>query len=150
MKHLRQHHYLILLAAIVGLIASLLSLDLHYSSFSSFCTISEKINCDVVNRGPYSEILGVPIALLGVLGYAALILFVLFEPSLRDTLSFTDQDWWLYLVIITAAMLLFAIYLSMLEAFVIEAYCILCLTSQAAILVAFFAALREWRAAKAR
>ena len=35
----------------------------------SYCAISEKVNCDIVNASSYSEFLGVPIALWGVAFY---------------------------------------------------------------------------------
>lgn len=43
----------------------------------SFCSLSEKVNCDVVNASDYSELFGIPITLLGAGFYAGLALAAL-------------------------------------------------------------------------
>ena len=126
---------LLILCAIMGIVVSALSLENHYSSESSFCTLSEKINCDVVNRGPYSEILGIPVALLGIFGYAFFGFFVLFHKQLTKWLDFEKKDYWFYLSLISSAMLAFALYLTGLEIFLIHAFCILCLISQGLVII---------------
>jgi uncharacterized membrane protein len=57
----------------VGFVISGVLLLNHYHAVSAgFCGINEWTSCDVVNRSPYSEILGVPVALLGMLGFLAM------------------------------------------------------------------------------
>ncbi len=64
---------LIAILAICGIVVSSESLQHHYAtSKTAFCDIGETFNCDIVNRSEYSSILGVPVALVGMLGYAAL------------------------------------------------------------------------------
>lgn len=59
--------------AICGIAISSLSLQRHYAtSKTAFCQIGETFDCDIVNRSEYSSILGIPVALIGMLGYAAL------------------------------------------------------------------------------
>src|SRR5271165_6450806 len=59
--------------AVGGIVVSSVSLQHHFaSSKTSFCDIGETFNCDIVNRSEYSTILGIPVALIGMLGYAAL------------------------------------------------------------------------------
>jgi len=43
----------------------------HHIGFASgeLCSPNDTFNCDVVNQGPYSEIGGVPVALIGIIGY---------------------------------------------------------------------------------
>src|ERR1700746_2459792 len=56
--------------AFVGAAVSSVSLYHHFSkSKTSFCDINESFNCDLVNRSTYSTVLGVPVALIGILGY---------------------------------------------------------------------------------
>ena len=47
----------------------------HPSTGTSFCSVDDVFNCDVVNRSAYSELFGMPIALLGA-GFYAACLFV--------------------------------------------------------------------------
>ena len=59
--------------AVCGIAVSSVSLQHHFAtSKTSFCDIGENFNCDIVNRSEYSTILGIPVALIGMLGYAAL------------------------------------------------------------------------------
>ncbi len=56
--------------ALGGVAISSVSLYHHFSkSKTSFCDINESFNCDLVNRSTYSTVLGVPVALIGILGY---------------------------------------------------------------------------------
>src|SRR5688500_16812730 len=68
-----------LVTAIVGWLVALYSLfhrqkinSLSMDS-SSFCNISETVNCDTVALSPYSAFLGIPTAAWGMLFYAAVI-----------------------------------------------------------------------------
>ena len=56
--------------ALAGVAVSSVSLYHHFSkSKSSFCDINASFNCDLVNRSIYSTVLGVPVALIGILDY---------------------------------------------------------------------------------
>lgn len=62
-------------AAGVGAMASVYLTVQHFvaqNGGSSMCNASAVINCDAVNRSPYSEIAGTPIALFGLGFYAAM------------------------------------------------------------------------------
>ena len=109
----------------------------HKESFvsGSFCTIGETFNCDLVNKGPYSEIFGVPVALIGVLGY--LFLAAAAYLHLRNP---NDRGYLVFLFVAAAGGLGFSGYLTGIEAFVLHAWCILCLTSQTIMLLIFAAA----------
>lgn len=139
-----KHTSWLLLLSLIGLIVAFASLSAHYEEGSSFCTISETFNCDAVNKGPYSEIVGIPVALLGVLGYLAFGILVWREKSIRKFLVFTKKDYAIYLLGFAGVMLLFSLYLTALEVFVIHAYCILCLISQATVLALFLVTLHKW------
>ena len=59
--------------AVCGVVVSSVSLQRHYAtSKTAFCDVGETFNCDLVDRSEYSKILGIPVALIGMLGYAAL------------------------------------------------------------------------------
>jgi vitamin-K-epoxide reductase (warfarin-sensitive) len=108
--------------AVVGVAVSSVSLVHHYgTSKSSFCDVSETVNCDIVNRSEYSTLLGIPVALLGILGY----LGVLVLTTIYRRRSRTPR------LLFWGAMagLGFALYLTYIEGFVLSTWCILCLSS---------------------
>jgi uncharacterized membrane protein len=80
----------------------------------------------VVNHSPFAEFppppfrqpenRGLPIAVLGILGYAAIALAAFF------------RRWWLVLGLVTGAVA-FSVYLTYVEAYVLETYCVWCVTS---------------------
>src|SRR5215470_6562977 len=60
--------------AAAGVIVSSVSLQHHYAaSKTNYCDIGEDFNCDIVNRSIYSTVLGIPVALVGILGYGSLL-----------------------------------------------------------------------------
>ncbi len=63
-----------------------MSLQRHYAkSATEFCDFSEKFNCDIVNRSEYSSFEGIPVAGIGVLGYATLFVLSTFSKSRAET-----------------------------------------------------------------
>ncbi len=121
--------------SVVGFALSTYSL-LHHESFVSgaLCDINATFNCDVVNRGPYSEIGGVPVAFLGLLGYG----FIHVAAHLRSRRP-KDQSLLTFLVLASAGAVAFSLYLTSLEAFVLKTWCIICVSSQISILTVFVA-----------
>jgi uncharacterized membrane protein len=108
--------------AVCGIAVSSVSLQHHFAtSKTAFCDIGENFNCDIVNRSEYSTILGIPVALIGMLGYAALAGLATVYRERPETPAM--------LLGAAAAGLAFALYLTYVEARVLGVYCILCLTS---------------------
>ena len=59
--------------ALAGLVLAVMLVGIHRDAaagLTSFCTISEEINCDKVALSSWSVLFGVPVATWGVLGYA--------------------------------------------------------------------------------
>src|SRR5260370_25932732 len=87
----REHTTRILFLAIAvlsvtGMIVSAVSLQRHYAkSATSYCEFGEKFNCDIVNRSEYSSLLGIPVAGIGVAGYALLLVLSTFNPVDNQT-----------------------------------------------------------------
>ena len=128
----KQHkllHYIVALA-LVGAAISVYSL-LHKSGVASgtFCTINDTFSCDIVNQSKYSSIAGIPVSLLGVLGY--LFMAVAAFMKIRQP---ADKGLTKFLVAASFGALLFSFYLTSIEAFVLHAWCMLCLGSQVVIL----------------
>jgi uncharacterized membrane protein len=113
--------------ALGGVAVSSVSLYHHFSkSESSFCDISETFNCDLVNRSAYSTVLGVPVALIGILGYLLILALATIYGEKAETP--------VMLLIVSCAGLGFALRLTYIEGHVLGVWCILCLTSLALIL----------------
>jgi len=123
---------LIALLSLAGISLSAVSLQRHYAkSATNFCDFSQKFSCDIVNRSEYSEIAGIPVAGIGVAGYAALFVLSTFWKSRPQTP--------LRLLIAALAGLAFALYLTYVEAYVLTTWCILCVGSLVVIcLIALF------------
>jgi uncharacterized membrane protein len=117
---------IIAVVAVCGIVVSSVSLQHHYAkSKTEYCDIGETFNCDIVNRSSYSSILGIPVALIGMLGYAAL--------AGLATVYREREDTPLLLLGGAVAGLAFALYLTYIEARVLGVWCILCLSSLSAI-----------------
>jgi uncharacterized membrane protein len=113
---------LIALLSLAGITLSAVSLQRHYAkSATNFCDFNQKFSCDIVNRSEYSEIAGIPVAGIGVAGYAALFILSTFWKSRPETP--------IRLLIAALAGLAFALYLTYVEAYVLTTWCILCVGS---------------------
>lgn len=124
---------LIAILSIAGVIDSGVAMQRHFAKSSTrFCDFNQKFSCDIVNRSEYSTLLGIPVALIGVAGYA--LLFVL-STLLRRRDETPNR-----LLIAALAGFAFALYLTYVEAYVLTTWCILCLISLALIsLISVFA-----------
>lgn len=126
-----------------GMILSAVSLQRHYAkSATEFCDFSQKFNCDIVNRSEYSEVQGIPVAAIGVLGYATLFCLSTFWNSRAETPN--------RLLAASIAGLGFALCLTYIEAYELKTWCILCVASQVLIfLITVLAIIAKVRSAKA-
>lgn len=104
----------------------------HYRPEALVCTVGG--GCETVQESSYAELLGLPVALLGLLAYLAVLVLVAWDSELARTLAAG--------VALTAAG--FAIYLITLQAFVIDAWCIWCLVNDL-VVVPLLAVLTVWR-----
>ena len=113
--------------ALAGIAVSSLALQNHYAkSASSYCDLGESFNCDIVNRSTYSVVLGLPVALIGIIGYAMLLALSTLYRAKAETPAM--------LLIAALGGLAFAVYLTYVEAFVLAVWCLLCLSSLVLIL----------------
>jgi vitamin-K-epoxide reductase (warfarin-sensitive) len=117
---------LVAVLAVGGIVVSSVALEHHYgTSKTAFCDIGENFNCDIVNRSAYSSIAGIPVALIGMLGYAALVGLATVYRERRETPAL--------LFLGALGGLAFALYLTYIEGWVLGTWCIVCLSSLALI-----------------
>jgi vitamin-K-epoxide reductase (warfarin-sensitive) len=109
--------YAIVLLALAGIIVSALALHVHYSTGVEPCDINAHWDCGIVNHSRYSMVHGIPVATLGILGYALIGLF-----------AFLRRRW--ITLVLSLGGLAFALYLSNIEAHVLEVWCLYCVISQ--------------------
>jgi uncharacterized membrane protein len=112
--------YLIALLAIAGIVVSVLALQVHYSTESAPCRLNDKWDCGIVNHSPYAVFHGIPVAAIGIAGYALIAVLALMRR----------RDWLLLAALVGMG---FALYLTNIEAHVLYVWCLYCVISQAII-----------------
>jgi uncharacterized membrane protein len=117
--------------AIIGLLVSVYMTIYKITSNDSMCIGSK--DCSVVNQSRYAEIYGIPVAVFGILGYAAILAVLLLERSP----GFFKQNGTMLLFGFSLTGFLFTLYLIFLEIAIIKAYCPFCITSQVAMTFIF-------------
>lgn len=129
MKHWRRVAWV---AALVGVLDSIYLTVLKFSNNKSLC-IQGVGDCWSVNTSIYSEIWGIPIALLGLVAYAAILLLLWAEQ--RSHLIQPYADFIFFGV--TLIGVIYSAYLTYLEIAVIKAICPFCVVSAVAMLILF-------------
>ena len=107
---------LIAILALAGAVVSALALQVHYSTATEPCDINAKWDCGIVNHSPFAEVLHIPVAALGIVGYLAM-----------GGLALARRRRMLAALALIA--LGFSLYLTYIEKYVLEVYCIYCVTS---------------------
>ena len=119
---------LIIVFSLAGIgISSYLILH-HYGYFvdlAHLCNIADKVNCDIVNFGPYSEIFGIPTASFGLVWFISVLMIAAYSLKNKDMMIYK------FLFIWSIVAVAFAGYLIYLEIFVIQYFCLFCTTAHA-------------------
>jgi vitamin-K-epoxide reductase (warfarin-sensitive) len=132
--------YLVALLAVAGIVVSVMALRVHYMdpALAPPCAVTEKFDCGAVNHSRFAVFPPrtfdedpkgghhIPVAALGIAGYALILVLALMER------------WWLVFEAAQIGFLL-AAFLSYIEAFVLEKWCIYCLWSQGIVAVILLA-----------
>jgi uncharacterized membrane protein len=108
--------WVIVLLALAGVVVAALALHVHYSTGTEPCSINEKWDCGIVNHSPYAMMGPVPVAAIGIAGYAALGVLALARRK----------------KLVLVAVLLgvgFSLYLTHIEKDVLLVWCVYCVTS---------------------
>lgn len=109
------------LVALAGLAVAGYLTWAHYADSSVLCPVGG--GCETVQESRYAEIAGVPVALLGVLGYGAILALLAWDgPTAR-----------LGAAMLALTGLLFSAYLLVMQLFVIDALCTWCVVNDVVI-----------------
>ncbi len=117
--------------AIIGLFVSIYMTIFKLTENASMCIGSHA--CVTVNSSVYSEIRGVPVAAVGIVGYLAIIIVLLFE----NRGEFFKENGLTILFGLTLLGFLFTLYLIYVEVAILHAFCPFCVTSQVAMTILF-------------
>jgi uncharacterized membrane protein len=117
---------------VIGLLVSFYMTIYKITSDERMCVGSK--DCSVVNASRYSEVYGIPVAVIGVVGYAAILAVLLLERKI----GFLEQNGSMAFFGLSLTGFLFTLYLIFVEVALIKAYCPFCITSQVAMTLIFF------------
>lgn len=103
-------------------------------------------SCETVNSSKWATFLGLPVAGWGVAWYVAMFALALVSTGSRFLESLVVST---VLLGVAATGLVFTLYLTYLELFVINAICQWCVVSAIIVTVIFFVTVADWRETKA-
>ena len=124
--------WLFIIFASIGLVDSLYLIWIKIANDKVYC-LPGLGDCWTVNTSQYSQVLGIPVSVFGVIGFLIILLLALF----KDRNKFFHANQVTLLFGITLAGFLYSIYLTYLEIFVINAICPFCVLSAISMTILF-------------
>jgi uncharacterized membrane protein len=119
---------LICLSILGILLASYLFYNFLTKPLIESCYFNSHINCDAVTKGSLSTLFGIPVSLVGLIGYIVILLCSIFKKQL------------LVLGMVTFGMV-FCLFITYQEVFRLKVICPVCLTCQLVMLTVFLLAI---------
>jgi uncharacterized membrane protein len=119
---------------ILGLLVSIYMTIYKLTSNDSMCLGSG--DCHTVNSSEYSEVNGIPVAVFGVIGYAAILAVLFYEPRNR----FFKENGTLMIFGMALTGFIFTVWLIYVEIALLKAICPFCVTSQVSMTIIFILA----------
>jgi uncharacterized membrane protein len=120
---------------VIGLFVSIYMTIYKISGNEGMCLGSG--DCSTVNASRFSEVNGIPVAVIGIIGYVAILAFHLFEN--RNT--FFRQNAILLIFGMSLTGFIFTVWLVYVELALLNAICPFCVTSQVAMTLIFIIAI---------
>jgi len=120
--------------ASIGIALSTYLLKLHievHSGYESFCDISDKLSCSTVALSKYSTFLGIPNGTWGIIVYSIILLAALVFINSKKLQDSFKHLWLAFL----AGCVIYSLYLTGIEAFVLKTFCIFCLGQQLMLII---------------
>lgn len=135
-----QRSHMMTAFACIGVVLSILMTWAHFNSTSAFCPPTlEGVPCDIVNQSIYSEIAGIPVAALGILGYLIMAYLAVAQTkkgSLKDPM---------YLHLITLGAFAFTIWLNYVQFAILMTLCLFCEMSAVTVVSLVLLSYQNWR-----
>ena len=121
----------LLVLVVIGLLVSIYMTIYKYTGNDGMCVGSG--DCKTVNASRYSEIYGIPVALVGVGGYASILAMLLLEKRY----AFLRKNASMILFGFATLGFMFTLYLVYVEVTLLKAYCPFCVASQTTMTLIF-------------
>ena len=118
--------FLIVILCLAGVVISGMALGEHYNTKPSPCSINDRWDCGIVNHSPYAIFHDIPVAMIGIVGYALLGAIAGRLPRVT--------------ALIALLALIFTLRLTWIEWKVLGVWCIYCVSSQITIAIIFLLA----------
>jgi uncharacterized membrane protein len=113
--------WILALLSALGIVVSSLALHVHNTLETEPCDINAHWDCGIVNHSHWAVINfaghGIPVAVIGIAGYAVLLL-----------LSLLGRFGLIFFAAVVGC--IFALYLTYIEAHILQVYCLYCVISQ--------------------
>lgn len=120
---------------VIGLLVSIYMTIYKISGNEGMCLGSG--DCSTVNASRFSEVNGIPVAVIGIIGYVAILAVHLFE----NRNAFFRQNATLLIFGMSLTGFLFTVWLVYVELALLNAICPFCVTSQVAMTLIFIVAI---------
>lgn len=127
-------HRVLIALLVVGLLVSIYMTIFKITGNEGMCLGSG--DCSTVNASRFSEVNGIPVAVIGIGGYLAILGIVLLE----NRNSFLKQNGTLMVFGLSLGGFLFTLWLVYVELVLLKAICPFCVTSQVAMTLIFIVA----------
>jgi len=121
----------ILLLSLVGLLVAVWIFDHHLSikhanssDVSSFCSVNETFDCNVVAKSEAAEWFGIPVAGFGILFYLAFIACGFVYSTTHGYSNQQSRGVYFFLAVVGAIP---SLYLLLVSAFILKTFCLMCL-----------------------
>jgi uncharacterized membrane protein len=124
-------NWISIILAVIGILDSIYLLVYKISNNNAMCLGNG--DCATVNASRYSEIYGIPVSLLGLVAYLAVLALLIFE--MRNIVTKENSN--LLVFGISLVGVVFSAYLTYIEYFVIYAVCPFCVLSAVVITLLF-------------
>jgi uncharacterized membrane protein/protein-disulfide isomerase len=152
---------LLLALALLGLGAAATSSYVHYQmlmdpTYTSFCDVSATVSCTQAYLSRYGSLMGVPVAVLGLIFFTVVGLMVAFAPGPRpmpggkgkkaraeEAAGVAGENVPAYVFALSAIGVVFTLYLAWASLFQLRALCLLCAVTYVAVVGLFIV---SWRA----
>jgi uncharacterized membrane protein/predicted DsbA family dithiol-disulfide isomerase len=92
-------------------------------AYKSFCAISRSLNCDTVSQSVYAVLLGVPLAVWGLIGYLTILALFILGSQAQNR----PQRMWATIQVLAFLFCLFDLFLAWISKYRIGSYCIMCI-----------------------
>ena len=130
---MRNRRIWIIILSLLGIFVSGYLTYTHFSGEPVYCGGSN--SCELVNSSRFAYLGPIPVSLLGLIGYVVILLLSLIPTQ-------EDRQWPAQLIFGVALIgVMFQLYLSYIEVFVLRAICWWCVSSQIIILLIFILSL---------